>query len=171
MRETGHLRWSGGLAFSGASGSEGTIAWEGADGLPGLRPSEAVLASLGACTAMDVIAILVKKRQVVERYEVGLEAELADLHPKVFRMIEVLHEVDGPEVAVEAVRRSIELSATRYCIVSATLSSGTVEIHHRYLVRNAEGEHRAEVVVTGPLGRGVRYGDAAAPTRPPSQSG
>ncbi|MGH2467360.1 MAG: OsmC family protein [Candidatus Limnocylindrales bacterium] len=170
MRETGHLRWAGGLAFSGVSGSEGTIAWEGTDGLPGLRPSEAVLASLGACTAMDVIAILAKKRQVVERYEVTLEAELADAHPKVFRRIEVVHEVEGPEVSVEAVRRSIELSATRYCIVNATLSSGAVEIHHRYLVRNLEGEHQAEVVVTGPLGRGVQYGDAEAPATPPAQA-
>ena len=162
MRETGRLRWHSGLSFSGQSGSGGRIAWEGADGVAGLRPSEAMLASLGACTAMDVIAILGKKRQVVERYEVELAAQLADQHPQAFQRIEVSHELEGPDLSVEAVRRSIELSATRYCIINATLSSGAVEIHHRYRVRNADGEHAAEVAVTGPLGRGIVSAPATA---------
>ncbi|HEX5465598.1 MAG TPA: OsmC family protein [Candidatus Limnocylindrales bacterium] len=165
MRETAHLSWEGELAFSGASGSEGPIAWQGDEGSAGLRPSEAVLASLGACTAMDVISILHKKRQTVERYEVELEAELADAHPKIFRRITVTHVVAGPGLSVEAVRRSIELSATRYCIVNATLSSGLVEIHHRYRVSDGvdgSGAQEAEVVVTGPHGAGVALPDDAA---------
>lgn len=160
MRETGHLRWGGGLTFEGLSGSGGHIAWEGDDDRAGLRPSEALLVSLGACTAMDVIAILGKKRQVVAGYELDVEAELGDAHPKAFRRIVVSHELEGRDLDVEAVRRSIELSATRYCVISATLSSGAVEIHHRYVVRNAAGRHEAEVVVTGPLGAGVRYAEA-----------
>jgi len=58
---------------------------------------------------------------------------------------------DGVEVDAEAVRRAIELSATKYCSVGATLASGITEIHHSYLVRDGAGPDRtAEVVVLGP---------------------
>jgi len=70
--------------------------------------------------------------------------------------VTVLHEVDGPHVEEAAIRRAIELSALKYCPVSAMLSAGATVIHHRYRVRNtgpqpfdAEGE----VVVTGPYRR------------------
>lgn len=157
MRESGRLRWEGDLRFAGQSAYGGRVAYQGGDEAPRLQPSEALLLSLGACTAMDVASILAKKRQVVERYEIGLEAELGDEHPKAFRSIVVTHEVEGPSVDVAAVRRSIELSATRYCIVNATLSSGDVEVHHRFRVRSGQDEAEGEVLVTGPRGRGVLY--------------
>ena len=59
--------------------------------------------------------------------------------------------VEG-DVEPEALRRSIELSATRYCPVSALLSKG-VEIEHRYRVTLPDGSLRTGlVVVTGPDG-------------------
>lgn len=62
----------------------------------------------------------------------------------------VTHAVDG-DVDLEAVRRAIELSATKYCTVTANLSSGVVEIRHRCLVRDTAGhEHAGDVLVTGP---------------------
>jgi putative redox protein len=173
VRESGRLRWEGDLRFAGQSGHGGRVAYQGGDEAPRLQPSDALLLSLGACTAMDVASILAKKRQAVERYEIGLEAELGDEHPKVFRSIVVTHEVEGPSIDVAAVRRSIELSATRYCIVNATLSSGEVEIHHRFRVLSGQDEAEGEVLVTGPRGRGVLYrrdpGPAAASAdRPPA---
>lgn len=70
--------------------------------------------------------------------------------PHVFEVVRVIHVVEG-DVEVEAVRRAIELSATKYCTVSGNLASGVGEIHHAYLVRDASGEERyGEVVVTGP---------------------
>jgi hypothetical protein len=62
----------------------------------------------------------------------------------------VVHVVEG-DVDIEAVRRAIELSATRYCTVTANLAAGVTEIHHAYLVKDAAGEeYFGEVVVTGP---------------------
>ena len=55
-----------------------------------------------------------------------------------------------------AVRRSIELSATKYCPVNAMLSAGATEIHHAYRVRGTGPtpfEAAGEVVVTGPFRR------------------
>jgi hypothetical protein len=55
-----------------------------------------------------------------------------------------------------AVRRSIELSATKYCPVNAMLSAGDTEVHHGYRIRNTGDtpfEAEGEVVVTGPYRR------------------
>jgi putative redox protein len=100
---------------------------------------------------MDVASILRKKRQAFARYEVRVSAEQRDdPPPHVFERLRIVHVVDGP-VEIEAVRRAIELSATKFCTVTGNLASGVTEIHHAYLVRGADGEeHSAEVVVTGP---------------------
>ena len=103
------------------------------------------------CTAMDVVSILRKKRQRFTRYEVRVAGEQRDEpHPHVYTAIRVIHVVEG-NVEVEAVRRAIELSATKYCTVTGNLASGIAEIHHAYVVRDAAGEeHYGELVVTGP---------------------
>ena len=60
----------------------------------------------------------------------------ADEHPRVYSDVEVEHVVSGPSLDRLKVERAVELSATRYCPVSATLSGvGTVR-------------HRATIVIT-----------------------
>lgn len=103
---------------------------------------------------MDVTAILARKRQRVERYELEVSGESAAEHPKVFTRIEVEHRVGG-EVEAEALRRSIELSATRYCPINAMLSK-VATIEHRYRLE-CEGAAAASAVVVevGPGGSRV----------------
>lgn len=117
----------------------------------GASPTESLLGALAACTALDVASILRKKRQSVARYEIAVSAERQDEHPQVFTSIMVEHRLAG-DLSVEAVRRSIELSATRYCPVNAMLSP-TVRIEHGYRVWTAWGEGDGEsglVAVSGP---------------------
>ena len=134
------------------TGSGHEIPLDSAEGDGGARPAELVAVAIAGCTAMDVISILRKKRQEVTRYEVKAQAEQRDgAHPAVFERIEVVHIVEGLAIEVEAVRRAIELSATRYCSVGGTLATGITEIHHRYVVRQAGGDEvMGTVVVTGP---------------------
>jgi putative redox protein len=139
------------MRFEAVVGSGHTIVLDNAEGDTGPRPAELVGAALAACTAMDVISILRKKRQAVTHYEVRTSGEQMEEHPHAFTRFDVVHVVDGVELDPEAVRRAIELSATRYCSVGSTLSSGVVEVHHSYLIRTPDGDERyAEVVVTGP---------------------
>lgn len=128
------------LAFDSLSAGEGGI---------GPGPTETILASLAACTAMDVASILRKKRQVVGSYRVEVTAQKADAHPQVYTAISVEHQVRG-EVTVEALRRSIELSATAYCPVSAMLSR-SVPIDHRYRLQREGAEDEIGLAArTGP---------------------
>lgn len=143
-----------GLGLVGRTGSSHRVLLDDSAGDTGARPSELVPLALAGCTALDVISILRKKRQEITRYEVHASGIQRDEPPSAFTRIDVVHEVDGPSIDVEAVRRSIELSATRYCSVGATLSAGEVEIHHAYIVRSGGAAPvAADVVVLGPAGR------------------
>lgn len=119
-----------------------------------ISPREALLGALAGCTSMDVASILRKKRQVIDRYDLDVRGEEATEHPQRYTAITVEHLVTG-DLDPEALRRSIELSATRYCPVSALLSRG-VEIEHRYRLTRRDGSEVAAVVaVTGPNGARV----------------
>lgn len=142
--------------FAATTDSGRTFAW--GDDAPGgeLSPVETVVVALAACSAMDVISIALKKRQGIDRYAVHVRGDQRDEYPQVLTRVDVTHEVIGPAVDETAIRRCIELSATRYCPVNAMLSAGATEVHHRYVVHNtgpAPFQAEGEVVVTGPWWR------------------
>lgn len=140
-----------GLRFVALTGSGHSIVMDNAEGDSGPRPAELLLVAQAGCTAMDVISILRKKRQTVTGYDVRVMGEQRDdPPPHVFEHIRIVHVVEGA-VDVEALRRAIDLSATKYCTVTGNLASGVAEIHHAYVLRDAAGEeHCGEVAVTGP---------------------
>jgi putative redox protein len=94
-------------------------------------PLELLLVSVAACTAADVISILLKKRQDVTDYNVEVTGERVDDHPRKFTKFHVHHIVQGRTVSEKAVADAIELSDTKYCSVAATLRP-TVEITTSY---------------------------------------
>jgi putative redox protein len=139
-----------GLRFAATSGSGHTIVLDDASGDAGMRPSELIPMALAACTAMDVISILRKKHQPVTRYAVDAVGEQRPGTPTRFIRIAVTHVVEG-DVEEAAVRRAIELSATKYCSVGATLATGITEIRHGYQIRRPDGtELSGEVIAEGP---------------------
>jgi putative redox protein len=103
----------------------------------GPTPMEMLLMALAACTGMDVIAILRKKRQVVTTYEVRVSGTRAEKHPRVYVDVTVEHIVTGHHVDPQAVRRAVELSETTYCGVSKTLEK-TARITTSFQVLEAE---------------------------------
>jgi putative redox protein len=146
----------GGDRFAATTGTRRTIVYGGGATSNELSPVETVVVSLAACSAMDVISIAEKKRQVIARYEIRVEANQRDAYPQVLTRIDVTHDIEGPDVEEAAIRRCIELSATKYCPVNAMLSAGETEVHHRYVVRNTGDrpfEAEGEVIVTGPFRR------------------
>ncbi len=116
------------VARGGASGAtfvlDGRQEEGGTDS--GLRPMEALLASLAGCTGMDVISILEKKRQRVTAFHINLVGARAEEHPKRFTRIELEYVVRGWDISEQAVARSIELSEEKYCSVKATLNCEVV---------------------------------------------
>ena len=144
------------MQFVAEPSSGHVIAFDERASNQGGSPVETVLAALAACTAMDVISIANKKRQAVERYLVEASGSQRDEYPQVFSEIDLVHVVSGTDLSEAAIRRCIELSATKYCPVSAMLSAGATVIHHRYRIASTgERPFEAEglVISTGPYRR------------------
>jgi putative redox protein len=152
---TALARWTGARRFEGETGRHGAFEVEGGDDLPGARPTELLLGALASCAGLDVISILEKKRQSVTRYVVAAVGESVTDHPAIFSAITLDHHVEGPSVDRDAVRRSVELSATRYCPVTAMLSAGETRIVHRFRLGPVNEGEPEEIVVTGPRGAGL----------------
>jgi putative redox protein len=147
------LRHEGGHRFSARTGAGRTITFGDDVAANEYSPVESVVVSLAACSAMDVIGILEKKRQVVDSYTIEVTADQRDEYPQILTRVEVVHVVEGPVMLEHAVRRAIELSATKYCPVNAMLSAGSTEIHHRFRMRctgASPKETEGEVILTGP---------------------
>ncbi len=94
-------------------------------------PLEMLLVSVAACTASDVISILLKKRQDVTDYCVEITGERAEDHPRKFVKFHINHIVHGRNVLEKAVADAVELSDTKYCSVAATVRP-TAEITSSY---------------------------------------
>jgi putative redox protein len=146
------VKWHGRLTFTGSaeSGFEVPLGAEPAVGgdNDGFRPMELMAVSLAGCTAMDVISILRKKRQEVTDFRVDVDADRAPRHPKVFTKAVIEYHVTGKNVDEAAVRRSIELSAVRYCPAQGMLAK-LIPITLKYYIYEDKGDGKAELVIEG----------------------
>lgn len=93
-------------------------------GNSGPRPKPLTLVSLGGCTGMDVISILRKMHAEPEFFNVSVEGELTEEHPRYYHKIHVIYELKGKNVDIEKVQKAVILSQDKYCGVSALLRFG-----------------------------------------------
>jgi len=85
----------------------------------GPRPKPLMLAALAGCTGMDVVSILKKMRIELEDFNVIVEGDLTDEHPKQFYKMNVIYEFKGKDLPLEKLKKAVSLSEERYCGVSA----------------------------------------------------
>ena len=147
--------WKGRMSFTGSadSGFEiplGSYPEVGGDN-DGFRPMELMAVSLAGCTAMDVISILKKKRQEVFDFQVKVETERADQHPKVFTSAVIEYHVAGNDIAENAVTRAMELSADAYCPAQAMIGK-IIPLTLKYFIYEGEKFSDAKLVIEGQLG-------------------
>lgn len=92
----------------------------------GPRPKPFMLLSLGGCTGIDVISILKKMRVDVDEFNVRVEGELTEEHPKHFVKIHVVYEFTGKDLPMDKLKKAVELSEERYCGVTAVYKKALV---------------------------------------------
>ena len=99
----------------------------------GSKPSELLLMAFGGCSGMDVISILRKKKQNVTEFEMNVSGDTAEGHPKSFDKMHIEYVITGRNLSEEAVKRAIDLSLDKYCLVGSTLGK-SAEITHSYKI-------------------------------------
>lgn len=132
------LAWTGEeLNFSGMLDSGYPVEMKSKSDEAGASPMSLFLSAVAGCTAMDVLSIVQKKRQQVERMEIEIVGERADEVPMVFTEVDITYIVYGKDIDPTAVERAIELSQTKYCSASITFVRAGVEIRTHYEIREA----------------------------------
>lgn len=99
----------------------------------GSRPMELLLMGLGGCTAIDVILIMKKQRQVIEDLKISVSGErekIEGTEMTPFRKINIHFQFKG-NIVEEKVKKAIELSMEKYCSATAQFS-GSAEITHTF---------------------------------------
>jgi putative redox protein len=123
------VEWKGGMAFEAISPRGNRFVMDAIPDVGGQNlgpsPVEALCASAAACSAIDVMSILLKKSQNVSAYRLDVEWVRADegVWPRPVVGLKITHIVSGEALDPEAVARAVELSDTKYCSVIATLRS------------------------------------------------
>src|SRR5580700_5955980 len=131
MMRTAKVKWAGDEEFLATMPSGQSVLFDGAsEHKKGPSPKETLLGALGACTSVDVVSILRKKRQSLRALEVSVSGEDSPDHPQMWTKIEILYRLTG-KLDDKAVRDGIELSETKYCSVAAMLGK-TTKITYRY---------------------------------------
>ena len=129
--DTATVKWVSGEEFTAKLPSGHLVPFDADrkhNAAPG--PMEILLGALGACTSVDVVMILAKKRQKLTSLEIDISGGRANEPPKVWTKIEMVYRLAGT-LEDKAVRDAIELSQFKYCSVAAMLRK-TAEITYRF---------------------------------------
>ena len=134
MKISTDCNWIDGMAFQADMNGHKVVIDAGPDvggEDRGPRPKPLLLIALGGCTGMDVIYILNKKRQRPSWFNVRVEAEQTEDHPKRYSRMTVIYQFKKEDgLDPRKVERSVQLSQENYCGVAAMLGK-SAELDHR----------------------------------------
>jgi putative redox protein len=127
-----------GLTFLGRAKSKHWVAMDGPETFGGSeaasRPMELFLISLAGCTGADVASLLKKMRVKYDKFEVQVDSERAQEHPKVYTKIYLKYILWGQDLEAEKekIEKSIDLSQNKYCSISAMIRAANIPVEYSY---------------------------------------
>ena len=131
------VRWVEGMQFVATPPSNHAIVLDGSQKAgaadSAIHPGELVLVGLAGCTGIDVVSIMKKMHIEFSEFEVHVDAEAAEEHPRGWKKIKVSYLAAGKDIPVDKFKHAIEMSQEKYCSVSATLR-WPVEISYDYRI-------------------------------------
>ncbi|MEZ0612492.1 OsmC family protein [Fibrella sp. WM1] len=87
----------------------------------GARPMEMLLMGLAGCSAIDVIVILNKQKQIIDDFAIRVQGQREQgATPAPFKSIHIEYRLQG-DLDEAKVRRAIDLSMDKYCSATAQL--------------------------------------------------
>ena len=114
------VKWLGDWRFDAGPADAPTIRLDGKS-KEGPSPPEALLSALAACTAVDIVEILTKRRTPPASLDIEVLAERQEVSPRRITKVHLLYRMVGPGIERAQVERAIELAVTKYCTVRDTL--------------------------------------------------
>ncbi|HNV96310.1 MAG TPA: OsmC family protein [Bacteroidales bacterium] len=121
MKHKVKTNWKGNMAFE-AIVNDLPLMMDAAEEFGGQnlgpRPKELLLASVSGCTGMDVVAILKKMQVELESFNMEIEADMTEEHPKHYTKMHLIYEFKGKNLDRSKLEKAVTLSQDKYCGVS-----------------------------------------------------
>lgn len=121
MKANVKTTWKGNMKFDSLVSGHHLIidaSTEGGGENQGPRPKELMLTALAGCTGMDVVSILKKMRVELDNFNVNIEANLTEVHPKHYDSMHIIYEFTGKDLPLDKLEKAVKLSQEQYCGVS-----------------------------------------------------
>ncbi len=115
-----HVAWVGEHRFDAGRVGGGATSRIDASGKTGPGPVDMLLSALAACTAIDIVDILAKRKTPVNALTVDVMGERANAIPARVTKIHLTYTMIGEIERVHA-ERAIDLSVSKYCSVRNSL--------------------------------------------------
>ncbi len=128
------VTWAADNVFLGSDTSGHTVVYDSTEKGPskGIGPMRNLLTALGACTGMDIVAILNKRKQKLTSLKILLRGGRPEFGlPKPWTSIHIKYVLSGENLEVRYVEEAIKDSTEKFCSVGATLTP-TANITHSY---------------------------------------
>ena len=105
----------------------------------GYRPMQLLLAAVGGCSAIDVIQILKKQKQLITCFDIEVDGTREKIEEySLFKNICLHFKIKGNVDEVKA-HKAIQLSLEKYCSVSKTLEP-TAKISYKLTINDTHNE-------------------------------
>jgi putative redox protein len=139
------VKWAEGDLFIGSDEEGHSVVFDSSLPSPskrkarprGIGPMSALLASLGACSGMDVAAILLKRQQKLSSLTVEVSGQRPQYgYPKPFTEIHLRYLLGGAALEEKYVKEAVTDSIAKYCSVAATIN-GKAKVSFSYEIARA----------------------------------
>jgi putative redox protein len=140
--------WKNGVVFEHVSGSavpyltDAVLPGEAEHDRAGPTPMELILGSVAGCSGVDLVGIFRKMRLELVSLRITVEGDRIAEHPRIFRSVKMIFEIETNPPDIKRVVRAVELSATKYCSATAVVAHSA---DVTYSVRHAGEEHHGRI--------------------------
>ena len=115
--------WAGEHRFDSARAEGGPVMRLDGSAASGQSPVDAMLSALAACSGIDVVDIMAKRRTPVERLSIEVTGTRRTEMPRRFEQLALVYEIDGAGIERVHVERAVQLAFDKYCSVAASFAS------------------------------------------------
>ncbi|WP_298340965.1 OsmC family protein [uncultured Algibacter sp.] len=81
----------------------------------GYRPKALMLSGLAGCSGLDVAALIKKMKLDVDDFNIEVEANLTEEHPKYYDKVAMHFHFYGSHLNEKKLQRAVDLSIEKYC--------------------------------------------------------
>ncbi len=100
-------------------------------------PMEILLEAAAACSALDVVAMLNKRKKNIIDFNIEVLGEKREEHPNIYNKVHMKYTLISPDVEESELERAISLSQEKYCSVSATIKLAGADVTYEYEIKKS----------------------------------